>query len=455
MSNPETHQQPTALTLSEINEGFRQRFGQFIGRCTLAVSTIIGGGVIGTLSEVANPQIQQAAAVETGGYPDVDAKDCSAKYGKYAWCMPGDDYISSRGYAYRNCTDWVAFRAPQLTSIKIPWGWSHAKYWDNKASEAGYAVDDTPEPGDIAVWEATKTNSYGHVEVVESVNKDGSVNTTGYNKMGDGTYRARMNIRADKYIDLNGAGVGINGSAVGGSAAIGTDTIGVYNPSLATFDLRNSNTSGNHDVTLQYGNVGAVPLKGDWNGDGIDTIGVYNPNLATFDLKNSNSTGAHDITFQFGNIGGIPIVGDWNGDKIDTVGIYYPDIARFDLTNSNSSGPTAGSFYYGNSYAIPLAGDWNGDDRDSVGVFYPDIARFDLKNVNATGVADASFYFGNANTIPLAGDWNGDGNDSIGIYNPSLATFDLKNVNATGAHDITLQYGNVGAKPIVGDWDGQ
>ncbi len=45
----------------------------------------------------------------TGNYPDADAVDCSSKFGKYSWCKNGT-WASPRGFAYRNCTDYVAWR---------------------------------------------------------------------------------------------------------------------------------------------------------------------------------------------------------------------------------------------------------------------------------------------------------------------------------------------------------
>src|SRR4051794_10904868 len=60
-------------------------------------------------------------------------------------------------------------------------------------------------------------------------------------------------------------------------AANWADTVGVYRPANASFYLRNSNTQGNAEVALNFGRPGAIPLVGDWDGDGVDTAGTYNP----------------------------------------------------------------------------------------------------------------------------------------------------------------------------------
>lgn len=191
-----------------------------IGRTTLALG--LATGLVAGEAAVTEPR---PAMANTGEYPDWnkpcvagDPADPNSSYGKttgtgywcnnYEWGDSPSQQNSSRGYGYRNCTDWVAFRIPQLVQKSVPLAWHNGKNWDNAASAAGYTVDSTPEPGDIAQWEGT----YGHVAVVESVNSSGSVNISEYNGGQDGNYRTRSNVTGvDHFIDLNGTGKGING----------------------------------------------------------------------------------------------------------------------------------------------------------------------------------------------------------------------------------------------------
>jgi len=39
-----------------------------------------------------------------------------------------------------------------------------------------------------------------------------------------------------------------------------------------------------------------IPIVGDWDGNGTTTIGVYEPSTASFYLRNSNTPGVADIT---------------------------------------------------------------------------------------------------------------------------------------------------------------
>lgn len=209
-----------------------------VGKHIAARAAFVVGTVSGLLAAETVALDAPVAMAATGGYPDAGAPCVANNQGKTEgigyWCtgyqwgyytrdgqgnITGNVQNSSRGYGYRNCTDWVAFRIPQLVQKSVPWGWSHAKNWDEKAVAAGYTVDTTPEPGDIAVWNG---GTYGHVEVVEAVNANGTVKTSGYNQKEDGNYQPRDNITAEKYIDLNGTGKGINGEDLttgGGNAS--------------------------------------------------------------------------------------------------------------------------------------------------------------------------------------------------------------------------------------------
>src|SRR6266545_7919293 len=115
----------------------------------LASSTALAVGM--TLGLMAGETVAldpPSAAADTGGYPDWDApcvaNNNGATQGEGYWCtdyqwgyytrnsrgqIVGNTQNSSRGYGYRNCTDWAAFRIPQLVQRSVPGGWGNAKNW--------------------------------------------------------------------------------------------------------------------------------------------------------------------------------------------------------------------------------------------------------------------------------------------------------------------------------------
>jgi surface antigen len=111
--------------------------------------------------------------------------------------VPPSTTLSSRGYGYRNCTDYVAWKVKQVHNITLPKNWSNAKNWATKAKAANYSVDNTPRVGDIAVW---TNNLYGHVAYVAGLNKDEVPILYEFNKHRDGTFSYTREAKADFYI---------------------------------------------------------------------------------------------------------------------------------------------------------------------------------------------------------------------------------------------------------------
>ncbi len=228
----------------------------------------------------------------------------------------------------------------------------------------------------------------------------------------------------------------------------GNDTAGVFRPSNGLLYLKNANTTGFADVSINYGTAGDYPIAGDWDGNGTATIGIYRN--GSFYLRNSNTLGFADLVIPFGTPGDQPVVGDWNGDGVDTIGVYSN--GQFLLRNSNSAGTADMNFYLGNPGDVGIAGDWNGDGLDTTGVFRPSNGVIFLKNLNTTGFADIAINYGLAGDKPVTGDWNNDGIDTIGVYRN--AQFLLRNSNTIGFAEIVFGLGNPGDMPISGNWDG-
>jgi Tol biopolymer transport system component len=240
------------------------------------------------------------------------------------------------------------------------------------------------------------------------------------------------------------------------------DTVGVFRPSTGQFLLRNSNTSGPPNVTVNFGQSGDQPLAGDWNGDGIDDVGVFRN--GQFRLRqpvifNGQPTNvASTIVVNFGAPGDLAIVGDWNGDGIDTPGVFRPSTGQFLFTNSdnvNNSTPRASSIAFrGDEGDKPVAGDWDNDGRDTFGVYKESSAcGFFLTNNNFSINIIATGFCAAPPVSPVMGDWNGNGVDTNGVYSGSQAVFNLSN-NLTGPPQFQVSFGQAGDLPVAGDWNG-
>jgi len=92
-------------------------------------------------------------------------------------------------FAFGQCTYWANMRYHALTGYWVPW-LGNAYQWANGASSSGWIVSSRPNPNGpsiIVLGPGVEGASYfGHVAVVERINKDGSVYTSNYNWYSNG-----------------------------------------------------------------------------------------------------------------------------------------------------------------------------------------------------------------------------------------------------------------------------
>jgi hypothetical protein len=235
-------------------------------------------------------------------------------------------------------------------------------------------------------------------------------------------------------------------------------SVGVFDPSTATWYLKNRNSKGAPDYPpFAFGGPNWFPVVGDWDGNGTWTVGVVDPTTETWYLRNSNSAGGPSYAaFQFGAPGWIPVVGDWNHTGHTGIGVFDPSTGIWYLRNEVGPGaPDAGSFAYGAPGWIPLAGDYDGNGTFTVGVVDPTTETWYLRNENSSGAPDAGqFAYGAPGWKPVVGDWNNDKKFTPGVFAPNEQWY-LRNENSSGGPDAgSFLYGAGTWTPLAGDYDG-
>ena len=95
----------------------------------------------------------------------------------------------------------------------------------------------------------------------------------------------------------------------------GWDTVGLYRPSTGFVYYTNAYPAHESVAPTRDSFFFGVPsdrvIAGDWNGDGFETVGLFRSSDEQFYLRNSNSTGPADITIDFGRSGWLPAAGDF------------------------------------------------------------------------------------------------------------------------------------------------
>ncbi len=249
--------------------------------------------------------------------------------------------------------------------------------------------------------------------------------------------------------------------------------IGVFNNGMWYLD---SNMSWAWDGTptdtlgiFGIGLTGAIPVVGDWNGDGNTKIGAFMNGYWYLDMNRSWQWDGEPTdkmgVFGIGLTGAIPVVGDWNGDGTTKIGIYQNGVWYLDMNNNwqwdgEAGGDKIAYFGVGLTGAVPVVGDWNGDGKTKIGIYqngywYLDVngnGQWDGEPTDQLGV----FGIGLTNAVPVVGDWNGDGISEIGIYQQGLWYLD-KNRSWQWEGEPDDQFGVfgiglTGAVPVPGKW---
>lgn len=448
-----------------------------MGRAVLAVGLTFSGAAIMAGDTVIDAD---PAAAVTDDYPDKDAYFCGSYPDRpYDWCKNGQ-LASPRGYDYRNCTDWAAWRIPQITGKAVPTGLGWAHMWDNNA-RGRYEVDNKPEVGDAAVWDSI------HVAVVESVNADGSVNISEYNGAGDGKYRTRSGMRADHYIDFTpdiNEGLQNRPESTTDKKAKRSDFNGNGNSDLllyksggadyvwqghdargdfgvhrlyigAGFDITVGDFNGNgradfiayaKGATQDYifygqeepGEFKKLPIQidgnydqiipGDFDADGYGDLVLYSPqgeDRIWYGTPHAANFDRQALNFQL-SAGYQLTAGKYDNNNASDLFVYNPRGTDYLFSGQKSRGQYGFTRHTTNpqqdiAFARPISGDFNGDGRDDVMMHGPgSLPDYILYGLNNPGDFHRSNLSIAGNFTPLAtGDYNGDGYDDAYLQSPA------------------------------------
>jgi surface antigen/peptidoglycan hydrolase CwlO-like protein len=176
-SNLLSYNQSQQAEFNEKSKTNRARIAELLERQAREAARRFGGG---------------GGQVGGGGYPWGTAPCLSGGHVKgrcdgFEWGYNGSwRNWNLAGYAYRNCTDYVAWKV-YVTKGFAPGGLGHGGNWYNNA-DGRFDRGNSPRVGAAAVDPGTSSNPYGHVMYVEAVNNDGSIVISDYNRAGPGEY---------------------------------------------------------------------------------------------------------------------------------------------------------------------------------------------------------------------------------------------------------------------------
>jgi surface antigen len=227
----------------------------------------------------------------------------------YNWgespCPTGDGFCTSRwllngyytldqwGEGFRNCTSYTAWQANQMFGINTT-NWKNGTDWNNSALSNGYTDDTSPRVGDIAQWDATTLNMYGHVAYVYAVNGSGVASYAEYNHPEDGAFTdsgTSSSRPPDHWIHL--------GTVTPPPPVIHKTDLAWVNPSTTsglsdTYMLPSTGTGWGSSWTSTGWTTPSQVVAGDFTGDGKADLTWVNPSATSgkSDTYTLSSTGS-------------------------------------------------------------------------------------------------------------------------------------------------------------------
>ena len=201
--------------------------------------------------------------------------------------------------------------------------------------------------------------------------------------------------------------------------------------------------------------VGAVGVKGDYDGDGKADIGVYRPDDATWHMMLSGA--ATQATAAYGWAGhDVPIPGDYDGDGKTDVAVFRPETDQWFLNRSNLGATSLSFGWPGHDTPVPAGYDAN--TQAEVAVYRPESGQwFILHDLTKAGnpayVQTVNFGWINRDK-PVPGDFEGVGYNQLAVFRPDTGDWFFYDVKA-GKMDPSINLGySAGDVPVPGDYDG-
>ena len=197
----------------------------------------------------------------------------------------------------------------------------------------------------------------------------------------------------------------------------GFDEIALYNGGTFFIDSNGDGVwrpGGNGDAQRSFGAADDVPIVGDWDGDGTDELGVYRAASGTVFLDDGDHTLNEDrdvrLAVSLALSNAVPLSGDWDGDGRDELALFDAAGGRFVLDSNRNGIDTSDPIHpFGQAGDLPLTGDFNCDGRDEIGIYRPATGAFYLDQDGDSSPSDgdlrARFDPGVAIDQVVAGRW--------------------------------------------------
>lgn len=237
-------------------------------------------------------------------------------------------------------------------------------------------------------------------------------------------------------------------------------------------------------LRIRFGAAPAVPVLGDFNGDGIGDLGTFSPHVGgSWERSEPNwqlgiiSTSPPDAplplwisrteSFSWGLDGSIPVPEDYDGDGATDLAVFEPGSTQWHaLLSGGGFRPVealVGREQYGWRHQwglpgdLPLPGDYDGNGLADLAVVRTEESGelswhvMYLARAGEMLREPVTFRFGRSGDVPLNGDFDGNGTVEPALFRPETGEWVLRS-GEKGA--TSFRWSIPGAVPFVADFDG-
>ncbi|MDF3128819.1 VCBS repeat-containing protein [Kiritimatiellaeota bacterium B1221] len=196
----------------------------------------------------------------------------------------------------------------------------------------------------------------------------------------------------------------------------------------------------------------AIPVPGDYNGDGLADLAVYDTETGSWFIK---TVGSNQLLV-FGSIWGdasmIPVPGDFDGDGQSDLAVYQPATGNWYIRTLDGRLLVFGDSW-GDAGMVPVAGDYNGDGASDLAVFELDTGSWFIRALDGSLLAFAENW-GAKGYYPVPEDYNNDGIWDLAVYYQTTGEWFIKTLGSNELLIFGQVWGDETMIPSSGDFDG-